>query len=46
MMVQCTECDKWRLVYAKKKLNNLQKENLKAIMGDIDYTCGMMMGKL
>ena len=35
-----------RLVYAKKKLNNLQKENLKAIMGDIDYTCGMMMGKL
>ena len=41
-MVQCGECDKWRLVFSKKKLNKFQKEQLEKILADLDYTCGFL----
>ena len=46
MMVQCSECDKWRLVYAKKKLTPGQKKDLTKVIDDIDYTCGMMIDEI
>ncbi|CAB3998966.1 Hypothetical predicted protein [Paramuricea clavata] len=40
VMVQCTECEKWRLVFAKKKLTKRQKQQLTDLLEDMDYTCG------
>ena len=43
-MVQCAECDKWRLVFSKKKLTQHQRKQLAEVLEDIDYTCGFMFG--
>lgn len=45
VMIQCTECDKWRLVFSKKKLTKRQKEQLNEILEEIDFTCGFQFGK-
>lgn len=44
-MVQCTECDKWRIVFAKKKLTRRQKVQLTDLLEDLDFTCGFQFGK-
>ena len=44
-MVQCTECNKWRLIFSKRKLNKRQVKQLQDAFEDIDYTCGMMLGE-
>ncbi|XP_014661913.1 PREDICTED: uncharacterized protein LOC106804987 [Priapulus caudatus] len=41
-MVQCTECEKWRLVFSKKKLSKRQKEHLGEVLSDVDYTSGFL----
>lgn len=45
MMLQCSECDQWRLVFCKTKLSRTQKATLKRIMDDVDYTCGATFGE-
>ena len=45
MMVQCVECEKWRLIFAKKKLTKNQKQQLTDLLTDIEYTCCFQFGK-
>ncbi|XP_064646150.1 uncharacterized protein LOC135499336 [Lineus longissimus] len=42
VMVQCSECDKWRLVFAKKKLQPAKKRQLEEILEDVEFTCGVL----
>lgn len=44
-MVQCAQCDKWRLVFSKKKLNNHQRNQLAELLADVEYTCGFVFGE-
>ena len=46
MMVQCSECDKWRLVFSKKKLKPAQKNQLDDIMAEVEFNCGLLLGML
>ncbi len=43
-MVQYTECDKWRLVFSKKKLTQHQRKQLAEVLEDVGYTCGFQFG--
>lgn len=43
-MVQCAECDKWRLVFSKKKLTQHQRKQLAEVLEDVEYTCGFQFG--
>lgn len=45
MMMQCDECNKWRLIFSKKKLTKKHKDSLNEILANIAYTCGFMFGK-
>ena len=40
VMVQCEDCLSWRLLFSKKKLTNLQRRTLEAILDDVSYSCG------
>ncbi|XP_066928996.1 uncharacterized protein [Clytia hemisphaerica] len=42
MMMQCDECNKWRLIFSKKKLTKKHKDSLNEILANIAYTCGFM----
>jgi hypothetical protein len=44
-MVQCTECNKCRLIFSKRKLNKRKVKQLQDAFEDVDYTCGMMLGE-
>ena len=44
MMLQCEECDKWCLVFAKKKLPKRQKASLQYLFDSISYSCGLTFG--
>lgn len=46
MMVQCTECEQWRLLFTKKKLKPAEKKQLTNMLDDIEYTCGATFGRL
>ncbi|CAB3988078.1 Hypothetical predicted protein [Paramuricea clavata] len=40
-MLQCTECEMWRLLFTKNKLKPAQKTQLTNVLGDdVEYTCG------
>ncbi|GBB98408.1 hypothetical protein RclHR1_03220001, partial [Rhizophagus clarus] len=39
-LIQCGECDKWRVVYSKSKLSSQDKEELAQFLDEIQYTCG------
>jgi len=45
IMLQCDDCEKWQLVFSKKKLTNKMKETLNEFLADVSYTCGFMFGK-
>ena len=45
IMLQCEDCDKWRLVFSKKKLKGDQKRQLNQLLDDIEYTCGVLFGE-
>ena len=47
VMVQCTECDNWRLIFVKKKkdLTPAKKKQLRDILDGVDYTCGLLFGE-
>jgi hypothetical protein len=40
MVVQCGECDKWRVLYSKSKLNHEESTKLSRFLDSIQYTCG------
>ena len=40
VVVQCDECDKWRLLFSKRKLSLNERAQLEDIIGDISYSCG------
>ena len=40
IVAQCDECDKWRLLFSKRKLTVGERAQLQEIIEDISYTCG------
>ena len=46
MMLQCTECKQWRLLFTKRKLKPAEKAQLTNILDDIEYTCGAPFGRM
>lgn len=45
-MVQCEECNMWRLVFSKKKLSAVARNTLASILEDVSYTCGASLEDL
>ena len=39
-LIQCGECDKWRVIYSKSKLSLQEDNELTRILDGIQYTCG------
>jgi hypothetical protein len=46
LLVQCEECDMWRLLFCKNKLNYQEVCELERILDDVSYTCGMLFSEL
>ena len=42
-MLQCEECDLWRLLYSKRKLSTQELSELQTYIDDIAYSCGATM---
>jgi len=40
VVIQCEECEMWRLLFCRKKLNAQKKKDLQKFLEDICYTCG------
>lgn len=40
VVLQCGECSKWRVLYAKRGLKQHQKEELEKLIEDLEDTCG------
>ena len=40
LMLQCEECDLWRLLYSRRKLSIKEKEELQRVFDDVSYICG------
>jgi len=45
-MVQCEECNMWRLVFSKHKLTIVQRQRLQVILEGLSYSCGAKPSKL
>ena len=45
-MLQCEECDLWRLIFSKRKLTVRDKAELQAILDDVAFTCGATLDTL
>ena len=39
-VIQCEECDRWRVVYSKKKLSVDLRTTLQSVLEDVSYSCG------
>ena len=46
MMLQCEECELWRLVYGETKLTKQQKELFEEALADCVFTCGSALEDL
>jgi len=46
LMVQCEECNMWRLVFSKHKLTIVQRQKLQAILEGHSYSCGAKLSEL
>ena len=40
VVVQCSDCSKWRILYSKQSLKLQQRRELEAYLDDLSYTCG------
>ena len=40
LLLQCDECEKWRLLFCKHKLSVQETTDLEGILEDVSYTCG------
>ena len=45
-MVQCDECNKWRLIFSKRKLSAKEREQLQDVIQDVSYSCGASIDDL
>ena len=45
-MIQCEECEVWRLVYSKYKLTATERQTLQSRLEDYTYTCGAKLSDL
>ena len=46
LMLQCEECNMWRLVYSKYKLPVAQHRQLQRLLDDYSYSCGAKLYEL
>ena len=46
LMLQCEECNMWRLVYSKYKLSVAQRCQLQRLLDDYSYSCGAKLEEL
>ncbi|CAB4024059.1 Hypothetical predicted protein [Paramuricea clavata] len=46
MMIQCEECEMWRLVYSMCKLTAVERLQLDNALSDYTYTCGATLSDL
>ena len=46
LFVQCEECDMWRFLFSKNKLNYPEVVELGKIIDDVSYTCGVSFSDL
>ncbi len=46
VVVHCDECDKWRLLFLKRKLSARERTQLQGIVEDVSYSCGATMEEL
>ena len=46
LMVECSECSLWRLVFSRYKLSLTERTNLEFILRDHDYSCGAALHDL
>ena len=40
VVIQCHECEKWRLIYAKNVISRWEKARLEKILQEVQYSCG------
>ena len=45
-MVQCEECNIWRLLFSRKKLSVRDKKQLQDTLADTAYTCGATLEEI
>ena len=46
MMIQCEECEMWRLVYSKYKLTTEERQTVDKALEDYTYTCGAQLADI
>ena len=46
LMMQCEECEMWRLVYSKFKLTPSERKYLQNLLDEFTYTCGAQLDDL
>lgn len=46
IMIQCEECEMWRLVYGKYKLTTAERAMLNQALEDFTFTCGAVLSDL
>ena len=44
VLVQCDECNKWRLVFSKRTFSVRERTQLEGIIADVSYSCGATIG--
>ena len=46
LVLQCDECNKWRLLFSKRSLPFHDRQELERLLSDISYTCGARIDDL
>ena len=46
VMVQCSECNMWRLLFSKYKLKKEERTELQNVLNEYTYTCGAKLSEL
>ena len=46
LMVQCSKCHMWRLVFSRYKMSSADRANLQLILNENDYSCGAALSDL
>ena len=46
LMLQCEECEMWRLIFSKFKLDQRKKKHLQKALEQFTYTCGARLSSL
>ena len=46
LVLQCDECNKWRLLFSKRSLPFHDRQELERLLSDVSYTCGARIDDL